>query len=100
MGFFENRVTPLSIQINANIHPPKSDPLGALDAQGQRIVIDTKTDPIGALNSPFGGFPKSPREISSDRLFKKSIGAVSLAPLNHFSEVEISRGKNLQLLEG
>ena len=72
------------------------DPLGITDPQGTSIVIDTKADPIGALDSPFGGFPRSPAEIMRDRLADKGRNAFGLSYRHDEAKAEQKRADNLR----
>ena len=93
-----DRGTPDNFQISN--FPPfgevSGDPLGVTDPQGTLIVIDTKADPIGALDSPFGGFPRSPAEIMRDRLADKGRNAFGLSYRHDETKAEQKRADNLR----
>lgn len=94
----QNRVLPDVVQLDKGLQPIKNDPLGILDAQGVAIVKDTKTDPIGALNSPFGGFAKSPNAIKQDRMTAKMRDVFALASTHDGQKVELARSAKLAKL--
>lgn len=95
---FFNRVVPNDFQI---VDPHEAallksrDALGALDPQGYRAVIDTRTDPIGALHSPFGGFPRSPGTIHAERMGAKLENAFALASVHDHMRLEMQRSNAL-----
>jgi len=85
---------PNEFQINGQ-QSPAGDPLGILDAQGSRIILDTKTDPLGALDSPSIHADMNPSRINAQRLNAKTRNFFSLVPNDGLS-VEINRSKNLR----
>jgi hypothetical protein len=95
-----NTVTPNIFQAKnfATIQSPlrSDDPLGAMDSQGQIIILDTHTDPIGALKSPFGGHPRMAGVIDKERMTAKLRDVFSLQLKHDPVAVEQARADKLR----
>ena len=74
------------------------DPLGILGGQGQKIVVDTHTDPLNITGESVQYFHGSARDVNADRLKAKTLNAFSLT-YRHTSDVEQNRANNLQAIK-
>jgi hypothetical protein len=98
MGTLDNRVTPDAFAVNNRdmAYPsPLNDPLGVLDTQGARTVIDSHTDSLGVLFTPSPSVPPSRSAVDRDRLRSKMIDIFALSSNHDEKSVEVSRAAKL-----
>jgi len=104
----QNRTTPNALQLDnslaVGVHSSgndalalQPDPLGITDGQGQRVVVDTKTDPLNAMSETVQYFHGSPTDVNKDRMNAKMKNAFSLS-YRHSGDVEVKRADNLKAL--
>lgn len=92
-----NRSQPDEFQgVNPSASPKVAgDALGILDNQGQWQAKDSTTDPLGALDSPYGGFAPAPADVHRRRMADKMRDAFSLAQSADHALTEKARSDKL-----
>lgn len=83
------------IQQRGNFRTNENDPLHVV---GSQELIDSGVDPIGALRSPYGGFPQNQGEINALRMQAKTRDSFGLASEGDPEGVEIARSTKLKKL--